>query len=317
MPAFNESSFIQRIQKIKDKVDSPDGNDFIEGLQEKGVECAILIPLFETVLGFDAVDDIKYEYTSKEKYDRFDFLIDDKFIIEAKKINTKLSNIYGQIQKYIYGHSKINYGILSNGLEYAFFIQKDFIKSLLGPDEKLQIELGSNVFHIFTVSVRDEEFLEVIKLFSKDQYHQNFISLAKFALTRINQTKATKICDDKKINLWLQDHISETMDIKPGVYIKDIQENKLKAGDKLVFQNEYVMIPVILEKDGRVKLVKGTAEIKDLKSAMNGKFKNMIDLVMNDWKKDDVIVNDPLELIKMAIGQERLMRKEDYIFKKV
>lgn len=317
MPASNESSFMQRIENIKRKVDSDQGNEFIEGLQEKGVECAILIPLFETILGFDAVEDIKYEYTSKEKFDRFDFLIDDKFIIEAKKINTKLSNIYGQIQKYIYGHSKINYGILSNGLEYAFFIQKDFIKSLLGPDEKLQIELASNVFHIFTLSVRDEVFLDIIKLFSKDEYHQNFIALAKFALTRINQTKATKISDDKRINLWLQDHISETMDIKPGVYIKDIQENKLKVGDKLVFENDCVMIPVILEKDGRVKLIKGTAEVRNMKLTMNGKFKNMIDLVMNDWKKEDLTVNDPLELIKVAIGQERLMRKEDYIFKKV
>ncbi|WP_020614744.1 hypothetical protein [Sediminispirochaeta bajacaliforniensis] len=315
MPALNESSFLQRIDTIKELLSNEDQQDsIIATLQEKGVECAILTPLFETLLGFDALRDIKYEYTSNKKFNRFDFLIDNRFIVEAKRLNSPLTSLHKQISEYIEYHDDIPYGMLSNGSEYAFFIQKSFIKEFLGPEEKLKINFKKNVFHVLSISIFDVYFLEVIKLFSKDQYHQYFSNIAKYALTRINNSRGTKICDDKEMNQYLQEKISETMDIRPGAYLKDIQDGKLKTGDTLVYEDECVKIPVTIENDGRVKLKKATVIVKDMMKIIDNEFSPLIDLVRTDWKNEDVVFNDTAEIIKIATGRERL-RKGKYEFK--
>jgi hypothetical protein len=316
MPALNEASFFQRIDKIKELLSSEEHQDnIITSLQEKGVECAILTPLFEILLGFDALTDIKYEYTSTNKFNRFDFLIDNRFIVEAKRLNSPLSSLHKQISDYIEYHDEIPYGMLSNGSEYAFFIQKSFIKEFLGPEDKLKITFKKNVFHVFSLSIFDVKFIEVIKLFSKDQYHQIFSNIARYALTRINNSRGTKICDDKELNQYLQEKISEAMDICPGAYFKEIQDGKLKIGDSLVYEDECVKIPVLIENDGRVKLKKGTVIVKDFMKIIDNEFSPLIDLVKNEWKNEDVIFDDTSEIIKIATGRERL-RKGQYDFYK-
>jgi hypothetical protein len=316
MPVNNESSFLQRLDNIKDIMNNESKqSNMISSLQEKGVECAILTPLFETLLGFDALKDIQYEHTSNKKFNRFDFLIEGRFIVEAKRLNSPLSSIYSQISSYISGHDEISYGMLSNGTEYAFFIQKDFIREFLGPEEKLKIDFKKNVFHIFTISINDQNFVDIIKLFSKDQYHQIFSNMARFALTRINSSRATKICDDKDLNTYLQDLISEAMDIKPGIYMKDISSKDVFVGDCMVYEDDCVKIPVYIEKDGRVRLKKETIQVKDMMKVMENEFAPLIDLVRNEWKSDDSIFNEPSDLIKIATGRERLP-KGKYQFRK-
>ena len=50
-----------------------------------GVECTLLVPLLEIGLEFDAMEDINYEVSSSVKNNqRFDFLIKNCFLIEAK-----------------------------------------------------------------------------------------------------------------------------------------------------------------------------------------------------------------------------------------
>jgi len=317
MAVLNENSFRQRIEFLKEALnDESKQNDTISRLKEKGVECSILMPLFEIELGFDAVQDIHYEYTSKKKFDRFDFLLDGRFILEAKRLNTPIQQMYTQIKKYIVGDDDIKYGVLSNGSEYAFFVQKSFIKEFLGAEERLKINLKDEVFHIMTLSIFDSQFYDIIKLFSKDQYHQTFSNIARFALTRINQTRSTKICDDKELNSWIQDKITYTLGIKPGELLKEIQNKTLSVGDQLIYEDDNVKITVEVENDGQVRLKKGSTIVKNMTKVMDNEFSHIIDLVRNEWKTNDQIFISLLDVIKAATNRDRLS-KGKYKFKKL
>ena len=314
MPALDKVSFRQRVDNLKDDL-SADSSELVQRLNEKGVECSIIIPLFEVLLNFDSMRDIQYEYTSDIRYDRFDFLIDNRFIVEAKKLNAPLgARVTAQLEKYIAFHENISYGMLSNGSEYAIFIQKSFIKEFLGPNEKFKIQFEREVFHIMTISIFDDKFFEVIKLFSKDTYHEVFSQLARYVLTRINQTRITKIVDDKSLNKYLYKKIAETMNIQHGAYLKEIQAGKTKPGQKVKFKNDFVTIQVEILNDGRVKLKKGEAKVFDMMKCLASEFAPMIDLVRDEWLNEDYVFNSTDEIIKIATGRERL-RRGVYIFK--
>jgi hypothetical protein len=71
MPVSNETSLKQRITYLKEAL-AKDNSEIVANLNEKGVECSILIPIIEHLWGFDALLDVKYEYTSDKRFDRFD-----------------------------------------------------------------------------------------------------------------------------------------------------------------------------------------------------------------------------------------------------
>jgi hypothetical protein len=313
MPISNESSFKQRIDFLKEELAKENG-EIASNLNEKGVECALLIPMVEHLWGFDALKDIKYEYTSDKRFERFDFLLDNKLLIEAKRLNSPLSDqTIDQIEKYIIHHTFIKYGILTNGCDYLFFIKKEFVKEFLAPEEKLRVDYDKEVFLVMKTTIFDEQFYSILSIFTKDMYHQSFSQMAKYFLTRINGTRATKIADDKDINLELQKRINETTDVKQGALLKDIQAGNVKANQILIFNNGDIKIKVVVMPDGRVKLLKNTTEIINMMKVMDSEFSPLIDLIRNEWKTNDFIFEDTQDVIRIATNKQRL--KNTYAFK--
>ena len=314
MPTLDEISFLQRLDEIKKDLKSEVDSHINENLQEKGVECVILMPLFEILLGFDALHDIKYESNSKVDSGRFDFLIENKFIVEAKKLNTPLTKVHKQISKYIENEDGVYYGVISNGIEFQFFIQKEFIEEFLPAEKKLMINFKKDVFHILTISIYDENFIDIIRMFSKEKYHKSFMKMTRFVLSQINMTRSTKICNNKKLNIYLQKAIKKTINIQPGIYLKDIQSGKRKEGDIVIYENKNVKIPLIIEKDGRVRLKKGQAIVKNMTEVMDSEFSPLLELVQHDWKEKDTLFTEPRDCIKIAMGRKKLS-KGKYLFK--
>lgn len=316
MPALDKASFLQRIDILKEDLDH-ETSYYIERLNEKGVECSILVPLFETLLGFDALKDIQYEYTSNKRFERFDFLIDKRFIVEAKKMGTPIeSKIKDQINKYIAHHDNINYGMLSNGSDYAFFIQKTFIEEFLKAEDKLKINFEKKVFHVLTIDIYDDHFYEIIKLFSKDTYHETFSRIARYALTVINKSKSTKICEDKELNSYIQEKIETEMDIKHGEFLKEIESKTITVGQKIQYKNSNVEITLEILKDGRLKLSKGDAKIFNMMDVMGSEFKAMIDVIRDEWIQNDIVFSNTKEVIKIATSKERV-NMDKYKFVKI
>ncbi len=103
-------NFLARLDRIK-QMHSENGEEWDElckRLKEKGTEYCIVFPLFEVMLGFDPLEDVKMEQEAVKRNDqRFDFVIkskDDEYslIVEAKSISETLSNKHEeQLTKYI------------------------------------------------------------------------------------------------------------------------------------------------------------------------------------------------------------------------
>lgn len=306
MAVTNETSFKQRIGYLRDAL-AKDNSEIAANLNEKGVECAILIPLIEHIWGFDAMLDVKYEYTSDKRFERFDFLVDNRFVIEAKKLNASLNEaIISQIEKYIKNHEFIKYGMLSNGSDYVFFLKKDFIKDFLGPEEKFRVEYDNSIFKTLSLSIDDPKFFDIMSVFNKNTYHETFKMMAKYVLTLINKTRGTKIVDDKDLNQLIQEKIAEAINVKEGILLKDIQAGKYKIGQIITFENEDLSIPLSVMNDGRVKLIKNTVKVKDMNNVDNSEFKPIIDLVRNEWKTNDVLFDDIKDVIRVATNKQRL-----------
>jgi len=97
------------------------------------------------------------------------------------------------------------------------------------------------------------------------------------------------------------------MNIQPGIYLEDINNGKLKKGDILVYENKNVKISLTVMKDGRVKLKKGQAIVKNMSEVMGSEFEPLIELVQHEWRENDTIFIKPKDCIKRATGRKRLL----------
>ncbi len=303
----------------KDQSDENKESYLSNRLKEKGVECSIIIPIFETILDFDAMLDIKYEESSLEKNNqRFDFLINDDFVIEAKSLGTVLSTQVKQMKKYISGNDRINYGILTNGWHYAVFIQKSFIEIIANEGKSIPELKQQKVLNVLTLSLDDDLFFDKIKIFSKNIYKESFKKIARFVFSCVvpKRGKSPSIHEDRDIDKKLQEEIKEKVSIKKGAYYDQIKNGELKVGDKLIYKNDEIQIEIIIEENGIIRLPKDGAKILDMSKVIeNGKYKPMVELVIGSWHESDSLYEDPKDIFRGALGKQRI--SDRYIFKKV
>ena len=314
----NEEKLRQRLDEIIDDVNSDDPK-LEKRLKEKGIEYSVIMPIVEVLLGYDALHDIQYELNSTERNDeRFDFLLDNCFLIEAKRLSTTLNDINKQIEDYILHNKNINYGMLSNGYEFIFFIQKTFIKSFLTGNQKLKVPIKKDVLPVFSINISNENFFDIMKLFSKDSYKTIFERIAKYIISIYDKGKVHKITGDNDINTYIKELIDKTINIQPGDYLNDINNGIYNSGDKLFWEMENLSITVEIMHDGRVKLNKGYAIIKNMNELLKTEFAPTVDLVTKDWLNRDEIFNNTSDLIKKAMGgRKRLTNPTSYAFKKI
>lgn len=202
--------------------------------------------------------------------------------------------------------------MLTNGDFYEFYIQQEYILKSNKSGKKPDIPIGKEVLPVLSVSCEDEEFLDIIKLFSKDTYEEHFDRIAQYVLSRYSKGHGIhKITDDKNLNKIIKEKIDKTLNVEKGCYLKEIKNGKLNPGDKLQFENGVVKIVVTVQGDGRVKLENGNANVMDVIKARETEFKPMIDLIShpenNNWYKT---YSDPFDIIRDAINKRKLYHKE-------
>ena len=286
------------------------------GLNEKGVECAIIIPLIETVLEFDALSDVKYEWSSETEYhQRFDFLLDDKFLIEAKPLDTILDDQYKQMEKYITKNENINYGLLTNGIEFQIWVQKKYIEEV----SKNKLEHKQSVVKCLEISLTTDTIdlvLDALSLFKKSSYENSFESIASIAgyYAAGSRGKPKILHDSKDIDSILKDKIKGLLSIQKGVYYEDVKNKVILPGDKLQFKNSFVNIIVEVTETGTVVLKKNSANVVDLIKTQDEGWEKLIYLIAEKWSKEDTEFTDPIEIIRLARNKQKLHYKEEYKF---
>jgi len=317
MPYNGDKTFRQRLQKIIE--DQASESPILPNkLKEKGVESALLLPLLEDILGFDPVDDIEYEVTSKDVYkQRFDFLIDKRFVVESKALNTNLDKkCINQIKEYIAKNSIINYGILTNGFQFVFLIQKSFIEKIANDGEEIK-GARQSVYNVLNIQADDDFFYDIITLFSKPTYDETFKAIAKFAFRQlvIKRGPTSAIASDRNLDEYIKNLIDEKMDFKQGYYLSDIRSGNMQSGDKLKYEDKYIKIIVEVQPDGTIKLPKGNIEIKDFNGIMkSGEFLNLMDYI-KEWYEQEQVFEDPRELFRAATGKLKISK--GYAFKPI
>ncbi len=309
-----ETVFKQRLKHIVED-HAKDDPTIPERLKEKGVECTILMPLFEDILGYDPVLDIEYELSSSKVHgQRFDFLLDGCFVVEAKALNVLLTgNIIDQIIKYISMNDEINYGMLTNGIQYVFFIQKTFIEKVANSGEEI-IGARRSVYSVLTVGAEDDYFVEIMRLFSKQTYDEVFRRIAKYAFRQLVVKKGPKtaIAEDKELDTYIKKLIEKRMDFKQGKYLPKIRSGEYKAGQKLVYKDKYIQITIEVQTDGTVKLPKNGIEVDANAILETGVFKPVLSLII-DWHDKEQSFQDPKDIFRQALGKAKISKK--YYFK--
>jgi len=300
-----EKRFKERIELLIQK--EPEGL-LPSRLNEKGVECALLLPLLEEIMEFDPLLDIEYEFSSEQKNgQRFDFLLDGDFVIEAKSLNVDISGkIDEQLVSYIKTNDKIDYGFISNGWEYSFYLKKKYIERIDNEGNDIP-EAIEAVYKVLNITINDDKFIQIMKSFSKREYKATFKSIAKYVHgifdTKIG--KRAKIHEDKEIDAYIKRIIDSNIETDKGYYFNDIVSKKINVLQKMSYKCREFEILVEVQKDGRVKLPKDGIKILNMPKLMEErKYMEMLRLVVTEWSTKDTIFDSPYDIILQCLGRK-------------
>lgn len=192
-------------------------------LHEKGVECAVIVPLLEVILDFDALSDVTYEQSSVSHHgQRFDFLIDGKLLVEAKDLGANLDEHFKQVTTYIQKNTDINYGILTNGIEFQIWVERSFIEAV----GNTQLPHTAKVAKVFELSLQNDSvqfILDVFSLLAKGIYEQTFGTVANVAAYYASGSRGRPpvLHNDKTIDEELRNRIRDAVVIQKGVFYED------------------------------------------------------------------------------------------------
>lgn len=315
---LTRQAFEARLEELR-RLTKDEGkfSQLAERLSEKGVECTIITPLIEMVLEFDPVLDVRYEEPSEIRNgQRFDFLLDDRFLIEVKRLGADLEGAHGQIELYLGTNPKLECGILTNGIDYEVFLRKDFIEHHVNSKFKRFHKPVVQVLDLSLAEQETDDVLNGLSILRKDQCHQRVRKMAAIAFRYIEGGSGALgvLHEVKKTDELLKDRIRAAVEVRRGVYAPDLDTKTRKVGEKLRYKNDWIEITVEITPTGSVILKKGSAIATFCQEALDAGWGPIFDVLRDSWSKEDMEFTDPLEIIKKARGMQRLQKQHLYPF---
>ena len=122
----------QTIKSIKNSLDNWDYEKAIVNSNDETTTRAFLIHPFFDLLNYDQIDDYTHEYIAdlgSKRGKKVDIAItlgqkSPQILVECKSSSTKLNdNHYNQLRNYMLNTPTAKIGVLSNGLEYKFYVR--------------------------------------------------------------------------------------------------------------------------------------------------------------------------------------------------
>tara|TARA_B110000046_G_scaffold60782_1_gene68335 strand:- start:988 stop:2013 length:1026 start_codon:yes stop_codon:yes gene_type:complete len=158
----------QLINNIKRQISRYDYEEVAKSRCKNEAQTRILLiePFISDVLGYDILNEVTPEYNAdfgdrvSKKVDYAISIHKNKpiILIEAKKYGEKLSDKHaGQLNNYFVNTDSAKIGILTNGIEYRFYVTSTYKQNILTPEPFL-------IFQIIDFSNSD---LEVLSKFHK------------------------------------------------------------------------------------------------------------------------------------------------------
>ena len=318
---LTQKRFVERLERLQKIAKEAPGefSELADALHEKGVECAVIVPLLEVVLDFDALRGVHYEKESRTKLgQRFDFLLDGRFLVEAKALGANLDEHYQQMTRYIQKNDDISYGILTNGIDYQIWLQRSYVQE----HAKAELPHAQPVMRVFDVTLQEDSvpfLLDALSIFRRDAYQDSFRTIASIVAYygAGGRGRPANVHEDRAVNEALRERIRDAVTVTKGVFYDDVVNGKVAPGDKLTYADDCVAITVQITPTGTVTLGKGDANVVDMVRAIKEGWAPMIAQIADHWSKADAEFSDPLEIIKLALNKQRLFNKERYEFKPI
>ena len=155
----------QTIKSIKNSLDNWDYEKAIVNSNDETTTRAFLIHPFFDLLNYDQIDDYTHEYVAdlgSKRGKKVDIAItlgqkSPQILVECKSSSTKLNdNHYNQLRNYMLNTPTAKIGVLSNGLEYKFYVRDN------------SGALYTTPFFTFDLSEYNTSDLEMLSLFLRN-----------------------------------------------------------------------------------------------------------------------------------------------------
>jgi len=292
----------------------------IDRWNEKGVECSIVMPILEVIMGFDPVFDIKFEASSQEfNRQRMDFVLCGSFVVEAKSMSEELSKHYSQLVDKYMKNKGVDCAMITNGVFFDFFIRvdpdvADKIRSKIGGKDSIRV---ASITYINDVS----DFIDIISIFSKDRYRDTISkinSYVKAILKFEGYGKNIKIGIDRKdLDKEFKKMIEDNVVGRRGMFWDSITAGDIAPGDKFCldcYDDEGYKIVFEVDKNGMLVIVPGECDYQPMKIDSD-KLQHVQDLFLK-WKAGtSLLYVHYKDIIKDIRGLTNRPRKDYNYFK--
>jgi hypothetical protein len=326
----------ERIKRFRESLKDGDvWQRYQKDLKEEGVKTLIVVPLIIEHLGFENIDDFRFEDVQGNNQGFADIVLQDKMLIELKKFNLLSDSIERdkaekQIKKYIKTEKdNIYYGILTDGVLWELFIDKKYIK-LHGNENNDIPEIYDDVPLCVSIRIDDDNFLNYLTMLSENVYEENIkkyliraivnkaiakpgkpIGLHNMFL-KLENTDLEELCAK-----YIQEKIDDNFKIEKGEFFDDVVQGKKKIGSRMRYEDEYINIEIEICKNGYLKVLFKSCTLKQEKQLEALDQYPLFIEYLKSWPKNEESCMYPnrVSLIKALRDLKFLQKQEDFLKK--
>ncbi len=251
-------------------------------------------------------------------------------LVEVKRQTESINDHLKQAIGYIAENNEIDYGFLTNGWEYAFLIQRDFIQRIANVGLPIdELPQNTKVLHAFSISIDEkissdnegtsEDFLKAIRMFSKDSYEDSFKQLANNILQCIQKKRGAKyiLHHNRVINAYLQKKVSDKHEEKKGTLYPRIGSGEYSENDILYFEDELIRFEVLLTAKGKVVLEPASIDVKNNHTLMaSPKYPNLLSKINEGWNAEKKEFEDYKDIFRTITERPYVQASKSWLKKK-
>lgn len=332
---MNQNDIKERLNKLRDSLsDNYSESVYKNSLKEEGIKAIFIIPILHEFLNFTNIDEYKFEDIQGDNQNFADIVLRDNFLFETKRLNllsdpNEKAKAEKQLRRYIKKENdNIHYGILTDGFLWELFVERKFIEKYANEGNKIA-ELDDEDVHLcLAFSIADQHFLNLIMMFHKDIYEENFKKIISRAIVNratnkpgrvavrnlfslIDNTDIEQICGN-----YVQEQIDKYFRKEKGEFFDDIACGKMNADAKLKYEDEYLYIEVAVQKTGHIKVDPYKCRLNNEKLIeATQKMPTFLNLLTKTWPNSatDCIYPSRIDLIKALLDRRRLSKQEEIL----
>jgi len=324
--------------KIRPFIEAQKDKDAIDRIQvsikEDGVKALLVVPILYDYLGYNKIDNYRFEDPQSSAHSFADIILKDVFLIELKRFGIlndqqEKAKAEKQIKNYIQNQKdNINYGLLTDGITWELFIDKKYIEKH-GNDEKDISEIDLSVPPCFTFKIEDENFLNILVIFHADCLEENIKRIlckaianktmnvpGRVALTsmfaKLENTQLAASCEQ-----YLYGQITENFKIEKGEYYDHIINKSKKPDETIFFEDELIYIEGKITKNGKIIINPLKCKMKENQQEAAKKYSNLVTLLFSSWPSGEEACTYPdrKSIIKAILNQRKLFGEEIWLAK--